>query len=164
MIMLHRVMISLPDTGLLLLLFTHTIPLQDTTRVDDCTFFLECWCMTEIVSGKIYGTGRLPVLAKVWTLNSSLWLALSMRMTTPRSDQAVGLTEASSCLRASRTTETVTDRQTVFWIVRQKWAPFLDQNSTKWIFFPQGHMLLSLCSFSWFRPSKHSHGNGNIDY
>lgn len=109
------------------------------------------------------------------SLNSllSLWLALSMRMTNPGLIRPRGYRGVFYFFflnqRASRTTEMVTVRQLAqcyFEIVRRKWAPFcLDQNSTEWIFFPtRPYAILSLCYFSWFRPSQHSHGNGNIGY
>lgn len=70
-------------------------------------------------------------------------------MTKPVPDNAAGVTEVSFFfLRASRTTETVTVRQLVRFILNRatEMSSFLDQNSTKWIFFPpKGHMLLSLC-------------------
>lgn len=68
--------------------------------------------------------------------------------------------------RAFRTTETVTVRQLTPFILNctTEMSSFFGPKLKSGLLLPRGHMLLSFCYFSWFRPSQHSHGNGNICY
>lgn len=114
---------------------------------------------------KLWNRG-LPILAKVWTSNSllSLWLALSMRMTNPGLIRSWGHRGVFYFQKASRTTEMVTVRQLFHFILNENELLFWTKTLQRGFFSPKGRMLLSLCYFSWFRPSQHSHGNGNIGY
>lgn len=104
----------------------------------------------------------LPVLAKVWPLNSllSLWLALSMWMTI-HSLNRLRSYPGIFLQKAFWTTELVTVRQ-IIQIHATQMSSFWTKTQ-RVNFFPRDCMLLS-CYFSWFRSSKHSHGNGSLGY